>query len=662
MDIYRGDSSALAPIVARSPSPTASMQSSSSTSFIGGGRLGALTSVLESAISRWAKARGRSSSSSTTSSSSSSSSSHRSTATNSRSRIRLRKRRSTATFDSSQSEIDFTARINRLKAREESRQIPRSLILYLPPSLNSPLSRPADHEGEGVVRSTSLPSILNQLDSALRGTAKSRKNHPRCPAAENEMLSSIMSKDYASSSKAGKRAVRRRYRRHSAPAVQLLRSFKPHAWFLDVASPTWEDMHEIGKFLHLHPLTLEDVLQRDPREKLEVFPNLGYYFISFRAIEDRQTRDRRWARESREFVNCPLDDGGVVAEANVYLVVFENGICAFHFADTTEHMDYVRNRIKSLQDTINVTSDRIAHGILDSIVDSFFPFLKEVENEVIAIEDVVLANNGPLLPSTVAPPTPTFLAHRRSSLLGMDEKRGSLQLSEKVPTIQSVNYAQTRFSLPPLTFSLLLRRFRRVVSRRWRKLAPISSDGPVNDVRMTLVRRMARTRRLVTSLGRSLGTKSEVVAQIRKRLIAASTSKLEGASSPNEDADLAIYLSDVQDHILTLQVSLNHYERVLSRSHPTYLSQLHSTTVTYNNQMDLALLRLTTIVIGISCTQVLTGLCSMNVQVPQNATSSGGSFHIFGFVICLTVAITLFYMCLVRYWWIQAKKLYRKVL
>jgi len=103
--------------------------------------------------------------------------------------------------------------------------------------------------------------------------------------------------------------------------------------------------------LHLHPLTLEDVLQRDPREKLESFPKLGYYFISFRATESQKTRDRRKARESRESVNGLFDDGGTIGEANVYLVVFEKGICAvrilsslgvvftqayssqFHFAD-----------------------------------------------------------------------------------------------------------------------------------------------------------------------------------------------------------------------------------------------------------------------------------------------------------------------------------------
>jgi magnesium transporter len=78
--------------------------------------------------------------------------------------------------------------------------------------------------------------------------------------------------------------------------------------------------------LHIHPLTLEDILQQDPREKLEFFTNLGYYFISFRAIESKATKERlqREAAASDDIWN--LDEGSI-GEANVYLTVFDDGIC-----------------------------------------------------------------------------------------------------------------------------------------------------------------------------------------------------------------------------------------------------------------------------------------------------------------------------------------------
>ena len=57
-------------------------------------------------------------------------------------------------------------------------------------------------------------------------------------------------------------------------------------WWLNVSCPTWEDLRDIGELLGLHPLTLEDVLQQDPREKLDTFVKLGYYFVAVRALDE----------------------------------------------------------------------------------------------------------------------------------------------------------------------------------------------------------------------------------------------------------------------------------------------------------------------------------------------------------------------------------------
>jgi magnesium transporter len=122
----------------------------------------------------------------------------------------------------------------------------------------------------------------------------------------------------------------------------------PKAWWLDVCSPTWEDMRAIGRvnnhnhtsddavninlnvqLLHLHPLTLEDILQQEPREKLELFPRLGYYFVSFRAIESQATRERfRRFNTTEIYHNECRDDRGAVGEVSIYLVVFREGVCS----------------------------------------------------------------------------------------------------------------------------------------------------------------------------------------------------------------------------------------------------------------------------------------------------------------------------------------------
>lgn len=75
--------------------------------------------------------------------------------------------------------------------------------------------------------------------------------------------------------------------------------------------------------MHLHPLTLEDILQREPREKLELFPKLGYYFIVLRAVESSTRHDI----VSQKTGSSQLPVRGAANETCIYLVVFRDGIC-----------------------------------------------------------------------------------------------------------------------------------------------------------------------------------------------------------------------------------------------------------------------------------------------------------------------------------------------
>lgn len=88
----------------------------------------------------------------------------------------------------------------------------------------------------------------------------------------------------------------------------------------------------LPQLLHLHPLTLEDILQQEPREKLDLFQKLGYYFISFRAIETRDDREKfqRKIHKMDGQLETAANHDGTVRETNVYLVVFDEGICCVH--------------------------------------------------------------------------------------------------------------------------------------------------------------------------------------------------------------------------------------------------------------------------------------------------------------------------------------------
>ncbi|KAG7450560.1 uncharacterized protein BT62DRAFT_927845 [Guyanagaster necrorhizus] len=661
-DIYRGP----LPPPPPSPRPDSVLSSSSSSSSLSGSgfgvaRLGTIATVVEHAISRWARGGVSSYSSSLASSSQSSIV----TLTRSQMARRRRRRLSMGNLHSDQSDRDIAARISLIKAREESRLVPRQFTLYLSPAYRIFVQADipeGSQQARKLTLTSSLPFVLSQLDTALKKASKARRYQERArltriPDTASVYQNILLPQTTISTrpaSLADLNGIRRKGKQRdlepSVASIGIVNNPSPKTWFLDVASPTSADMHAIGKLLHLHPLTLEDILQQDPREKLELFPKLGYYFISFRAIESMGSREgclhTRLHRNAE--IGGSQPDEGILGEANVYIVVFNEGICIFHFTDISEHTDRVRSRLFMLEEVRSLSSAWIAHGLLDSIVDSFFPFLEEIEKEVVAIEELVFSlrpgarhDFNPSLVEQVNNPTPLSSV----TVHGVDKEKE--QLSEK-PLQQEDLSLQTRFFLPRPPLPILFRRIKRLFRQRRKQTFTMDTSSSLSPTTSTL-RRMAKARRLVTSLTRLLASKADVVLQIRKRL-------LSGHEKKTDDAEIAIYMGDIQDHILTLQHSLAHYERMLSQSHPIYLSQLRTSVSLTKPGMDKSLIVVTVVSIGVLCIQTLIGLCSVNVTIPGNGLTPEYPYYGFGIVISLAVVITTTYLLMVWRWWLQAKR------
>lgn len=241
--------------------------------------------------------------------------------------------------------------------------------------------------------------------------------------------------------------------------------------------------------------------------------------------------------------------------------------------------------------------------------------MKEIEEHVTAIESVIHNEDNPASTITPIPPAKT----RALRILPAGETPANswaqLRAGEKVvdekhafsKDVASVKTAKTQFSLPRLTCGLMLRRCWRAIPRFVNfcmRNKPRSGKVKPSFFRASFeLHRMARTRHLATSVARVLATKPEVVAGIRKRLLASDD------PDTTDDAEVAIYFGDVQgeaanigpfmtyqlnmavvvDHILTLQQSLAHYERMLSESHPIYLQNLYIDLLHARSKGDFAL-------------------------------------------------------------------------
>ena len=143
---------------------------------------------------------------------------------------------------------------------------------------------------------------------------------------------------------------------------------RPTFW-LDVLSPTDTEMRVISKTFGIHPLTAEDIMMQEAREKVELFRN--YYFVNYRTFEQ------------------DVNSEDYLEPVNMYVVVFREGVISFHFS-MTPHPANVRRRIRQLKDYLILSSDWISYAIIDDITDVFAPLIQSIEEEVDDIDDQIL--------------------------------------------------------------------------------------------------------------------------------------------------------------------------------------------------------------------------------------------------------------------------------
>ena len=103
-------------------------------------------------------------------------------------------------------------------------------------------------------------------------------------------------------------------------------------------------------------------------------------------------------------------------------------------------------------------------------------------------------------------------------------------------------------------------------------------------------------------------------------------------------SDIGLYLSDIQDHLITMTQNLNHYEKILSRSHSNYLAQISIEMTEANNQINDVLSKLTALGTVLIPMNLVTGLWGMNVHVPgQNVGGYGWFLGIIGVLAAIAV-------------------------
>ena len=139
-------------------------------------------------------------------------------------------------------------------------------------------------------------------------------------------------------------------------------------WWLDVLNPTQAELNVVASAFQIHRLTKEDIEMQEPREKVELFRD--YYFVCFRSFNMN--------RLSEDFLD-PI---------HLYIIVTADGVLSFSYT-SNPHAHNVRRRISKVGDFVSLGPDYICYALIDDIVDSFAPTIRDVEAESENIEDSV---------------------------------------------------------------------------------------------------------------------------------------------------------------------------------------------------------------------------------------------------------------------------------
>ena len=140
-----------------------------------------------------------------------------------------------------------------------------------------------------------------------------------------------------------------------------------------------------------------------------------------------------------------------------------------------------------------------------------------------------------------------------------------------------------------------------------------------------VLQQIGECRKKVMALLRLLGGKADVIRGFAK--------KCNEAYSVAPRGDVGLYLSDVQDHVVTMMSNLGHFEKMLSRSHSNHLSQLSLNNIEQGSRANELLGKITVFATILVPLNLIAGLFGMNVPVPgENSEGLNWWFGIIGVI------------------------------
>lgn len=149
--------------------------------------------------------------------------------------------------------------------------------------------------------------------------------------------------------------------------------------WVDLENPTPEECRQVLEdVFHFHPLSIEDCVTENSQPKVEEYNPRNedrfapYLFLVFHAVDYNRK-------------------GGVFGTSELNFFLGKNFLVTYHESVLRSVVSTEERAMKGTM-AIARAPDRVAHTLLDSLVDNYRPALEELSMEIADIEDKVLAS------------------------------------------------------------------------------------------------------------------------------------------------------------------------------------------------------------------------------------------------------------------------------
>jgi len=149
--------------------------------------------------------------------------------------------------------------------------------------------------------------------------------------------------------------------------AHLLETETDTLW-LDITGPDEDDIHLMRDVFHFHPLAIEDTRNQRQRPKVEEYADYLFFIL-----------------------NAVSLDGNMAAFRELDVFIGKNYIVTVH-TDAEPVIQETHRRIERLGSAVPMSPSYLLYVVIDTVVDSYFPVLDLIEEELERMGDDILRN------------------------------------------------------------------------------------------------------------------------------------------------------------------------------------------------------------------------------------------------------------------------------